>query len=59
MGLKVPVVSLPPEKAAEHFGMFAHFVTMDMPASSEKTRELLGWQPKGAGMIEDLNGMKY
>ena len=58
-GLKVPVVSIAEEKAAEHFGMFGHFVTLDMPAASEKTREQLGWQPDGPGMIEDLNGMKY
>lgn len=58
-GLKVPVVSIPPEKAAEHFGMFAHFATLDMPASSEWTRKTLGWDPTGPGMIEDLTHMKY
>jgi nucleoside-diphosphate-sugar epimerase len=58
-GLKVPVVSIPKEKAAEHFGMFAHFATLDMPASSEWTRKTLGWNPTGPGMIEDLTNMKY
>ncbi len=58
-GLKVPVVSIPPEKAAEHFGMFAHFATLDMAASSEWTRKTLGWDPTGPGMIEDLTNMKY
>jgi nucleoside-diphosphate-sugar epimerase len=58
-GLKVPVVSIPPEKAAEHFGMFAHFATLDMPASSEWTRKTLGWDPTGPSMIEDLTNMKY
>ena len=58
-GLKVPVVSIPPEKAAEHFGMFGHFAMMDMPASSEWTRKTLGWEPTGPGMIEDLRNMKY
>jgi nucleoside-diphosphate-sugar epimerase len=58
-GLKVPVVSIPPEKAAEHFGWFAHFAGVDMPASSEWTRKTLGWEPTGPGLIEDLENMKY
>jgi hypothetical protein len=33
-GLNIPVVSIPPEMADEHFGMFAHFAPMDMLASS-------------------------
>ncbi len=58
-GLKVPVVSIPQEKAAEHFGMFGYFAGLDMPASSEWTCKTLGWQPTGPGMIEDLTNMKY
>jgi nucleoside-diphosphate-sugar epimerase len=58
-GLKVPVVSIPPEKAAEHFGWFAHFAGLDMPASSEWTRKTLDWEPTGPGLIEDLTNMKY
>jgi nucleoside-diphosphate-sugar epimerase len=58
-GLKVPAVSIPVEKAGEHFGMFGHFATLDMPASSEWTREKLGWVPTGPGLIEDLANMKY
>ncbi len=58
-GLNVPVVSVPLEKAQEHFGTFAHFATLDMPASSEWTRKTLGWNPTGPGMIEDLKHMKY
>jgi nucleoside-diphosphate-sugar epimerase len=58
-GLKVPVVSIPPEKAGEHFGWFAHFAALDMPASSERTRKTLGWRPTGPGLIEDLESMKY
>ena len=58
-GLKVPVVSIDPEKAAEHFGWFAHFAGLDMPASSGWTRKALGWEPSGPGLIEDLTNMKY
>jgi nucleoside-diphosphate-sugar epimerase len=58
-GLKLPVVSIPAERAAEHFGMFGHFATLDMPASSEWTRKTLQWEPNGPGLIEDLENMKY
>jgi nucleoside-diphosphate-sugar epimerase len=58
-GLKVPAVSITPEKAGEHFGWFAHFAALDMPASSEWTRKALGWEPTGPGLIEDLTNMKY
>ncbi len=58
-GLKIPTVSLDPEKAAEHFGWLANFAAMDMPASSEWTRKTLGWEPTGPGLIEDLANMTY
>jgi nucleoside-diphosphate-sugar epimerase len=58
-GLKVPVVSIPAEKAGEHFGMFGHFATLDMPATSEWTRKTLEWESTGPGLIEDLANMKY
>lgn len=58
-GLKMPVTSIAPEKAAEHFGAFGHFVAMDMPASSDWTRQALGWTPTGPGLIEDLTNMKF
>jgi nucleoside-diphosphate-sugar epimerase len=58
-GLKVPVVSIAPEKAGEHFGWLAHFAGTDMPASSEWTRKTLNWNPTGPGLIEDLKNMNY
>jgi nucleoside-diphosphate-sugar epimerase len=58
-GLKIPVLSLDEEKAAEHFGWLAHFAGLDMPASSESTRKALNWEPTGPGLIEDLTNMKY
>ena len=58
-GLKVPLVSIPAEQAGEHFGMFGRFAAMDMPASSEWTRETLEWEPTGPGLMEDLANMKY
>jgi nucleoside-diphosphate-sugar epimerase len=59
-GLNVPVVSIPAEKAVEHFGpFFGRFATVDMPASSDWTRKTLSWNPTGPGLIEDLSNMKY
>ncbi|RRA49224.1 SDR family oxidoreductase [Acidipila sp. EB88] len=58
-GLKLPVVSIAPEKAGEHFGPFGHFATLDMPASSAWTQQALGWDPAGPGLIEDLRNMQY
>jgi nucleoside-diphosphate-sugar epimerase len=58
-GLKVPVVSLSPEKAAAHFGWLAVFAGLDLPASSALTRQRLGWQPTGPGLIADLEQMNY
>lgn len=58
-GLKVPVVSLSPEKAAVHFGWLALFAGADLVASSEKTRKNLGWDPTGPGMLTDLQQMDY
>lgn len=56
--VNVPVVSKSAEEAAKHFGWLAAFVNMDAPASSERTRKLLGWQPKGPGLIADLDARR-
>ena len=53
--LDVPVVSKTAEEAASHFGWFAHFAALDAPASSQRTRQLLGWQPQQPGLIPDLD----
>ncbi len=58
-GLKVPVVSISAEEAADHFGWLAMFAGLDLPASSARTREVLGWQPTGPGLITDLERMRY
>lgn len=58
-GFGVPVVSLSPEQAPGHFGWLAPYAGMDLPASSAQTRERLGWQPTGPGLIADLEAMNY
>jgi nucleoside-diphosphate-sugar epimerase len=57
--LNVPVVSQSPEEATNHFGWFALFAAIDNLASSQRTRELLGWQPKQPGLITDLDHARY
>ncbi|MBN3751971.1 SDR family oxidoreductase [Paraburkholderia sp. Tr-20389] len=57
--LNVPVVSLSADEAAAHFGWFAVFAGMGVPSSSEKTRALLDWQPKQAGLIADIDHPRY
>lgn len=52
--LNLPVVSKSGDDAAAHFGWFLHFASIDCPASSEKTRNVLGWEPKGEGLIKEL-----
>lgn len=58
-GLSLPVVSIEPDRAAEHFGWMAMFAGMDFPASSAKTRQIFGWNPIGPGLIADLDAMEY
>ena len=58
-GLNLPVVSLTPGEASAHFGWLAMFMGLDMPASSARTRELLGWEPTGPGLLDDLRRMDY
>jgi nucleoside-diphosphate-sugar epimerase len=43
----------------EHFGWFGNFAALDMRASSEHTRALLGWTPTGPGLLEDLDYPAY
>lgn len=52
--LGVPLVSQTPEEAAAHFGPFAPFVSADRPTSSARTREVLGWEPRHPGLLEDF-----
>jgi nucleoside-diphosphate-sugar epimerase len=57
--LNVPVASIAPEAAGEHFAWLAGFLGVDSPASSTLTRELLGWEPINPGLIEDLEQGHY
>jgi nucleoside-diphosphate-sugar epimerase len=57
--LDLPVVSIPPEQAAEHFRWLGGLLGVDTPASSALTRQLLGWHPTQPGLLDDLEKGHY
>lgn len=58
-GLDLPLVSIAPDKAAEHFGWFANFAAINCRVSSAKTRAELGWNPTGPGLLADIEAGHY
>lgn len=58
-GLGLPAVSVPSDAAAEHFDWLGAFFAADVPASSELTREWLGWKPTQPGLVADLDAGHY
>ncbi len=57
--LGVPAASVAPADAPEHFAHLGHFVSLDSPATAAVTRELLGWEPTGPTLLEDLEQEHY
>ena len=57
--LGLPVESVHPDAALEHFGWIGRFFALDMPASSAITQERYGWTPVGAGLLEDVAAGYY
>jgi len=57
--LNVPVSGKTMEEASQHFGWFTHFAAMGNIASSQRTREQLGWQPKQMGLLADIDNPYY
>jgi len=55
----VPMKSLTPEEAGAHFGGLAMWVAGNGPASSERTRAVLGWEPRERGLIPDIDRPDY
>ncbi len=58
-GLGVPARSITAEEAPQYIGAMAHFVQVNNPTSSERTRALLHWQPEHAGLLADLAEPHY
>ena len=59
--LRVPVVTLDQEQFADHLGnpFLARCFATDVPASSARTRDLLGWSPVHPTLLEDLETGDY
>jgi hypothetical protein len=57
--LGIPTVSVSRADAVEHFAHLGHFVAVDSPATASVTRALLGWQPTGPTLLEDLEQDHY
>lgn len=57
--LNLPVVSVPPAEAQDHFGWLATVMTSDQPASSTLTRELVEWRPTRPNLLEDMDKGHY
>jgi nucleoside-diphosphate-sugar epimerase len=57
--LDIPTASVTPDEAVELFAHLGHFVSMDSPATAALTRELLGWEPTGPSLLEDLDQDHY
>src|ERR1700760_4352608 len=59
--LGVPAVSIPMDvlMLPGHFGQFTNLVTGSFPATSLITRQTLGWNPAGPGLLADLDNGNY
>ncbi len=57
--LDIPTASVAPDDAPEHFAFLGHFVSLDCPATAATTRRLLGWEPTGPRLLEDLDAGSY
>jgi nucleoside-diphosphate-sugar epimerase len=58
--LGIPAVSIPVERATEHFGPFGPIMTLGLPPMpNASTRQLLGWTPEHPGLLADLDEGHY
>jgi len=57
--LGLPVASIDPSRAADHFGFVAHFFAQSMTASGDATRRSLSWKPTEPTLVEDILAGAY
>ena len=57
--LNIPVKSINPDDAAEHFGWFAHMAAIDCPSSSSWTQQTLNWRPTHSTLLADIENGIY
>lgn len=57
--LSIPLASLTPQEAEQHFSWFTHFAKLDNQSSSAQTKKALDWNPVHPTLLEDLKGPYY
>lgn len=57
--LGLPVAAVDPADVDGHFGWIGRFFGADLAATSEDTRKLLGWNPSGPTLLEDIAAGGY
>jgi nucleoside-diphosphate-sugar epimerase len=57
--LGIETKSVTVEEAGEYLSFLTPFAGFDNPVSSQKTRELLGWEPTHPGWVEDVQSGHY
>jgi nucleoside-diphosphate-sugar epimerase len=57
--LGLPVTSVAPEDAVEHYGFIGGFFGRSLAGSSERTRKLFNWTPTGPTLLEDIEAGAY
>jgi nucleoside-diphosphate-sugar epimerase len=57
--LGLPVTSVAPEQAVDHFGFVGQFFGRNMSSSSRLTRARYGWEPIGPTLVEDIAAGAY
>lgn len=58
-GLGLPLVSVAPGEAAAQFGFLGSFAATNLPASNDWTRAATGWEPREAGLLDDIATAGY
>ncbi|AKS34196.1 SDR family oxidoreductase [Mycolicibacterium goodii] len=57
--LGIPVASIPQPDVTSHFGWIGSFFSLDANVSGALTRQRLGWEPTGPGLLADLDAGHY
>ena len=57
--LDITVASIEADEVVEYFDFLAFFISLDNPASSQFTQELLDWHPTHLGWVDDVNEGHY
>jgi nucleoside-diphosphate-sugar epimerase len=57
--LNLPVVDKSATDASKQFSWFSMFARVDAPATSARTRAMLGWEPTRPGLLADIDRPGY